>query len=117
MVFDAGFSGNGGATTRGSGTAMPGLSTPPASASPTTLPSASIGSGVPGTPQPIESASPATSAGPSQHPTGFAQQGDGIVYLAADGTVTYFNQAALKLKREPIRGIIDAFEKAVGPLA
>ena len=27
------------------------------------------------------------------------------------------NQAALKLKREPIRGIIDAFEKAVGPLS
>ncbi|HEY9238096.1 MAG TPA: ATP phosphoribosyltransferase [Burkholderiaceae bacterium] len=27
------------------------------------------------------------------------------------------NQAALKLKREPIRGIIDAFERAVGPLA
>jgi ATP phosphoribosyltransferase len=26
------------------------------------------------------------------------------------------NQAALKLKREPIRGIIDAFERAVGPL-
>jgi len=26
------------------------------------------------------------------------------------------NQAALKLKREPIRGIIDAFEAAVGPL-
>jgi ATP phosphoribosyltransferase len=26
------------------------------------------------------------------------------------------NQAALKLKREPIRAIIDAFEKAVGPL-
>jgi ATP phosphoribosyltransferase len=26
------------------------------------------------------------------------------------------NQAALKLKREPIRGIIDAFETAVGPL-
>ena len=26
------------------------------------------------------------------------------------------NQAALKLKREPIRGIIDAFESAVGPL-
>ena len=26
------------------------------------------------------------------------------------------NQAALKLKREPIRGIIDAFAKAVGPL-
>jgi hypothetical protein len=87
VVFDAGFSGNGGATTRGSGTATPGLSTPPASASPTTLPSASIGSGVPGTPQPSESASPDTSAGPSQHPTGFAQQGDGIVYLAADGTV------------------------------
>ena len=27
------------------------------------------------------------------------------------------NQAALKLKRAPIRGIIDAFERAVGPLA
>jgi ATP phosphoribosyltransferase len=26
------------------------------------------------------------------------------------------NQAALKLKREPLRGIIDAFETAVGPL-
>ncbi len=26
------------------------------------------------------------------------------------------NQAALKLKREPIRAIVDAFEKAVGPL-
>ena len=27
------------------------------------------------------------------------------------------NQAALKLKREPIRGIIDAIERAVGPLS
>ena len=27
------------------------------------------------------------------------------------------NQAALKLQREPIRGIIDAFEAAVGPLS
>ena len=40
-----------------------------------------------GTPTPSVSSSPAVSAGPTPHAVGFAPQGAGFVYYAADGTV------------------------------
>ena len=38
----------------------------------------------------------------------------GIMFWLFAGLVLFFNPAALKLKREPLRALIDAFEAAVG---
>ena len=87
VVFDPGLSGAGGATIHAAGATAPRSSSPTFSASPVPSPSGPRGSGVPGTPQTSVSNSPLVSVGPSQKWTGFAQQGDGFVYEAADGSV------------------------------
>lgn len=110
VVFDPGFAGNGGATTGGAGTTAPRSSSPRASASPTAHPSEPVGSGVPSTPEASPSASsPLVPSSPSHHPTGFAQQGDGFAYFAADGTVIPVPVVAgLEVQIDKGRAIYDA---------
>jgi hypothetical protein len=85
LVFDSALSG-GGATISHAGTTPPGPSLPPVLPSSTPVPSPSLGSGS-GTPSPSVTSSPSASVGPTGHAIGFAQQGTGFVYYAADGTV------------------------------
>jgi hypothetical protein len=86
VVFDPGFTRDGKATASSSQTALARLSSPPSSPSPTVRPTLPLASGSPGTPTPTVSSSPTVSAGPTERSTGFAQQGDGFVYFAADGS-------------------------------
>jgi len=85
VVFDSALSG-GGATISHAGTTPPGPSSPPVLRSPTPFASPTSGGGS-GTPTPTKPTAPALSAGPTAHAIGFAPQGTGIVYYAADGTV------------------------------
>ncbi len=87
VVFDAGFVGDGGATAGRSGTTLVGPSSFAASGSPVASRSATPVIGSPGAASPSSSASPQTSAAPSPRSPGFAQQGDGFAYYAADGSV------------------------------
>jgi hypothetical protein len=86
LIFDSGVSGDGSPTLLATTTSTPRPSSPPVAASATVPPSASMGSASSSTPRPSGSASPQNSVGPSQHPTGFVQVGDGFAYRAADGS-------------------------------
>jgi hypothetical protein len=86
VAFDSGPSGVG-AASHGSGASLPASGTPRPSASPTIAPSISVGSINPGTTEPVGSASPSASAGPTAHPVGFAQVGDGFNYYSDDGSI------------------------------
>jgi hypothetical protein len=86
IVFDAGFGGG----LPSIGTATTTLPTPSSnslSGSPSAPISTHPGTGIPGTVPPSASASAPASSGPSQRTIGFMQQGNGFIYLAADGSV------------------------------
>jgi hypothetical protein len=84
VAFDSGPSGIGSAS-HGSGASLPASGTPRPSVSPTIAPSVPVGT--PGTTEPVGSPSPSTSAGPTIHPAGFVQVGDGFAYYTDDGSI------------------------------
>lgn len=85
LVFESTLSG-GGVTISHAGTTPPGPSSPPAPPTSTPRSSPSSGGGSE-TPPPDASGSPSVSVGPTGHAIGFAKQGNGFVYYAADGTL------------------------------
>jgi hypothetical protein len=87
IVFDAGVPGDGQASIAGVSPTPTRPRSPSAVVSPTSSPSRPVGSGIPGTPGPTNTASPVVSGEPSLHTTGFVQQGTGIAYHSADGSV------------------------------
>jgi hypothetical protein len=86
IVIDPGLAHDGRATAGNSGTIPARPSSPPPSPSPTVRRSLTVVSASPGTSQPVVSSSPTVSATPTERTAGFAQQGDGFVYYAADGS-------------------------------
>lgn len=86
VVFDSGFVASGGAATGGGGTTLGRPSSTPARPSSTSRQATPSGTIRPTTPAPSVLASPSSSSGPTDRVTGFAQQGDGFVYYAADGS-------------------------------
>jgi hypothetical protein len=101
VILDPGFAHDGKATAGGTGTTLARLSSPPRSPSPTVRPSLPLASGSPGTPTPTLSSSPTVSSGPTEQPAGFAPQGDGFVYYAADGsTIPVAAVAGLEVRIE-----------------
>jgi hypothetical protein len=86
LVFNAGFSNTGGATSNGAPTPSALAGTPAISASPSPASPAPSGSGIPATPSLPLSPTPDVSASPSEHSAGFVKVGDGFVYSADDGT-------------------------------
>lgn len=87
LVFDAGFSKNGGGASRGTPTAAAHPNAPATSSSPSPASSTPESSGIPPTPSPKLSPTPDVSASPSEQPARFAKVGDGFVYSADDGTL------------------------------
>jgi hypothetical protein len=86
LVFDAGFSNNGGVASNTAPSASAHASTPAPSPSPSPTPSVPAGSGIPATPSLALSPTPVVSASPSEHSARFVKVGDGFVYNADDGT-------------------------------